>query len=270
MTASRIEFNPLDISREAYRIVAAEKTKLMFAGGIFYLFACLLLFFAKAAGDERLALLGDYGYSAAMFLGCQAVAMIACARALGVETPFLPSALVNDRTFWRFVGATIAGAAAAGFVTLLFLVGASAAVPDPSTVTSFFQADVVPVLLILVAGGVAAAWVALKATLMAPAVLLGEKISIRASWKRTRRMEFRLIAALVLTAALLVVLQSLARGYAAYVGAPELKVISALFSTVLRLVQAAACGALAGLVFARVIHAERAAATVEKRAESAR
>lgn len=264
MRASRIEFNPLDISREAYRIVAAEKSRLLFSGGIFYLFACLLLFLTKASGDKTIMALGDFGYTAAMFLGCQAVALLACARAIGVETPFLPSALVNDRTFWRFVGATLLGTLLASLTGLVFILLAGATVPDPKTVTSFLQPDVLPGLALLVVGALAAAWVALKATLMAPAALIGEKVSIRASWRRTKGMEFRLLASLVLVAALLMVLQSVSRGYAAHVGSPEIQVLSALFSTIVRLVQAAACGALAGLVFARVVLAERASATVEK------
>jgi hypothetical protein len=262
MPTSRIEFNPLDISREAYRIVATEKTKLLFAGGVFYLFACLLLFVTKASGDKSLTALGEYGYSAAMFLGCQAVAMIACAKALGVETPFLPSALLGDRTFWRFVGATLAGTTVAFLTGLAFLIVAAVIVPDPKALTSISQPEIAPVLAILGIGALVAGWVALKATLMAPAILLSEKVSVRASWRRTRRMEFRLLAALVLTAALLIVLQSLSRGYASYVGSSELQVLAALFSTVVRLIQSSACGALAGLVFARVATIERAAATV--------
>lgn len=262
MMNRRIEFNPLDVSREAYRVVMAEKTKLLFAGGVFYLFACLILFCARASGEPVLGALGDFAYSAALLLGCQAVAMVACAKALGISTAFLPSALVSDRTFWRFVGASAAGTTACLLAGFVFLVGAAMIVPAPKMLLSISGPRLFAALALVAAGALAAGWVALKTSLMTAAVLVGEKISIRASWKRTGGMEFRYLAALVLVSALIIVLQSLSRGYASHVGLPELVVLAELFGTVMRLVLAAVCGALAGLIFARVVEFEMASATV--------
>lgn len=262
MTAGRIEFHPLDISREAYTIVMSEKAKLLFAGGVFYLFACLVLFFARASGEPVMVALGDFAYSATLLLGCQAVAMVACAKALGISTAFLPSALISDRTFWRFVGASVASTTASLLTGLVFIIGAAVIVPAPKLLFSISEPRLFAALALVAGGALAAGWVALKTSLMTSAVLVGEKVSIRASWRRTGGMEFRYLAALVLVSALLIVLQSLGRGYASYMGSIELVVLAELFGTVMRLVLAAVCGALAGLIFARVVEFEMASVTV--------
>jgi hypothetical protein len=263
MRPRRIEFSTIEITREAYRIVIAEKGRLLFAGGVFFLFSLVLKLFAEASGSPAIVAFGADAAGIAKALGAIACGMLACANAIGVHAPFLPSAIINHRPFWGYVLATIVvffSIVAATFLSAFLtmpLVGFLQAVSDGEVLS------VILVFMFYILAGFAGVWASVNGSLVAPAKLAGERISIRGSWVRTKGMGFRLLAAYALAIFPFVVLTILAGFCRGRAGSLEVMMLLSILISLINFTSVAVWGALSGAVFARVVQVERAFASVE-------
>lgn len=255
MAQGRIDFNPVEITREAFQIVRDSALQIAFAGGIFYLLACVVVLVSRMMMTEGFLRIGDLGFTVISSLAGISVCMVTSARALGVTVPFLPSQLIHERQFWKFVLGWIIVGFLTAIPTLLGVASAVYLMPPQDSVTSFFDRALLPAAVSVGAGLIVTIIVAMRLSLMLPAIVIGEKISPLVSWQRTGPIFWKVLAASILTISLLVVLQSLVQGWSQQTQDPSLQMIASVVSTVISLVKYSAVGALYGLIMNLVVPA---------------
>jgi len=250
------DIRPLELATDSFVVVRESWVQILFAGGIFVLLSQLIVFFTKSSGVPAMVEMGNFGGSFTMLLATVAVSLVTCARVMGVQIPYLPSALINDRYFWKYVWAALVCAFLSLLAAAACVLVASFVVPL-STGLNFYSTP-----FLVTAGFAAVAWfvVYIRLFLVLPAVAIGEKVSLSASLRRTRGVSLKVALSVVIALGGFIVAEYIFKGAAPYGGDPASSAILNSLAVVLKLVRCAVEGALAGFIFMKVIDNESAPA----------
>ncbi|NTF18120.1 hypothetical protein G6L37_06855 [Agrobacterium rubi] len=246
------DIRPLELARNSIHTSRQSWLQILFAGGIFVLLAQLIIFFSRTSGIPTIVYLGDNVGSFTMFLATVAVSLVTSARVLGIQIPYLPSALINDRFFWRYVWGALVCAFLGGLAALACIgIGMAVILDDPAKLvftTPVYAAGVVACLVWLV--------VYTRLFMLLPAVVVGEKVSPVASWKRTRGIALKVGLAIVLAVGGFVIGEQLLRFIAGKSGDPATAVLLTSLSVGVKLFRCAVEGALAGYILNSILDEE--------------
>lgn len=250
MAINPAEIRPIELATDAIVTSRDSWLQIVFAGGIFVLLAQLIIYMTKMSGVEALAGLGAMTGSFAMFLSTVAVSLVTCARVLGVQIPYLPSALINEKQFWQYVW----GALLVAFLAMLAMgacVGVGSFMVIGTGVSDTQNAlRSLPLIISGLVGAVLWFGVYTRLFVLLPAVVVGEKVSPKASWKRTSGLAaFKIALAIVVSLGVFVIAEYMLKGAARYSGDPSLVVVLESLSVFFKLFRCAVEGALAGMVF---------------------
>lgn len=246
------DIRPLELAANSFVAVRESWVQILFAGGIFVLLSQLIVFFTKSSGIPAMVEMGNFAGSFTMLLATVAVSLVTCARVLGVQIPYLPSALINDRYFWKYVWAALVCSFLSVLAALACVLVASFVVPLSAGL------DFYSVPFLFTAGFAAVAWfiVYVRLFMVMPAVAIGEKVSLSASLRRTRGVSLKVALSVVIALGGFIVAEYVFKGAAPYGGDPASSALLNSLAVVLKLVRCAVEGALAGFIFKKALEAE--------------
>lgn len=255
MALKSSDIHPFELVREAFSIAKASWKHVMFSAGVFALLAALIAIFTGGA-SKPLDQVGQMAVMFTMFLATITAALVTSSRALGIEVPTLASALVNDRQFWRYVWGGVVCLFLMGLVVFAIFIAGVAMVPNLplSGVRNVSEIDLRPLYGAAVVGAVLSALLSVRLSLVLPAVIAGEKVSVAASWKRTRGITVKLALAAVVALGGFYVVGLAVKYVGAYGidGSPMVEVLSAA----IRIARSSVEGALAGIVMGKILDDE--------------
>lgn len=255
MALKSSDIHPFELVREAFSIAKASWKHVMFSAGVFALLAALIAIFTGGA-SKPLDQVGQMAVMFTMFLATITAALVTSSRALGIEVPTLASALVNDRQFWRYVWGGVVCLFLMGLVVLAIFIAGVAMVPNLPLpgVRNVSEIDLRPLYGAAVVGAVLSALLSVRLSLVLPAVIAGEKVSVAASWKRTRGITVKLALAAVVALGGFYVVGLAVKYVGAYGmdGSPMVEVLSAA----IRIARSSVEGALAGIVMGKILDDE--------------
>lgn len=248
MALTATDIRPLELATNAIVTAKDSLLQIAFAGGIFAIMSQLIVYIARASGSTAMVGFGDMASAFCMFLATVAVSIVTMAKVLGIETPYLPSALINEKPFWKYVWASVVVSflpvaaavvvAGVGHSVIVGVVGKLGSFMAPQYLGLFAFA--------LICWSV----VYLRLFLVLPAVLSGEKTSPSASWKRTSGIAMKLSLAIGLAVGAFVAAEFVLNAAAKFYGDPASGVLMNILATASKLFRCAVEGALAGSVFA--------------------
>jgi hypothetical protein len=257
MAMKSSDIRPYELVREALHLAQASWKQVAISAGIFALISGLIAVFASGASKE-FAQLGQMCGMFAMFLATLTASLVTSARALGVEIPTLASALINDRNFWRYVWGGIVCTFLAGLVMVVALLAGLATMPtipvpgikDPSAL------DLTPIYYAVPVGAVLSMLLSVRLSMLLPAIVVGEKVSVSKSWKRTRGLTAKLAIAAGMALGGFYVLQLLVTNVGGYAFGPEGAPFIETLAAAVRIARNAVEGALVGIVMAKILDDE--------------
>jgi hypothetical protein len=251
------DIRPTDLVREAFSLARDSWKQVALSAGVFALLAALIAIFTSG-GSKAVVQTGQMAVMFTMFLATLTASLVTSARALGIEIPTLASSLVNDRQFWRYVWGAVACTSLVALVVLAVFLGGLSTMPEiplpGGPLTGTF--DPMPLYIAAAAGAVLSALLSVRLSLVLPAIIAGEKVSIVGSWKRTRGITTKLVITAILALGGFYVLQLIVN----YAGVKALGLENASLvegmSAVVRIARNAVEGALAGIVMAKILDHE--------------
>jgi hypothetical protein len=256
------DIRPTDLARQAYSIALQSWQRVAFAGGVFALIASFVPAVASLFATYGFGQIGTFTSIFIMLLASLSAAMVTSARVLDVEVAYLPSALIHERLFWRYV---LAGLVCPLLIIALFL-GAFVVVSSnlPENFASLaragklnlFTSDYLLLHAAIIAAVVGMVVLTVRLSLMLPAVVIGEKVSVGKSWRRTRGIAWRLLLAMATALMPFYLATYIVRLASAAQTDPTGFIFYKTLSVVITLSKAAVEGALFGLVMLSVIEAE--------------
>lgn len=252
MAISSTDIHPVALAREAVQTVRESWLQVTFAGGIFVLLSLLIRFLAGTTDVREMVFMGDAAASFSMFLATLAAALVTSARVLGVDIPYLPSALINERYFWRYVWRG---------VICLMVVGSVVAVCSFVGFSFVEGRDFRPFYAGAAAGALLSGFLYVRLSMMLPGAAAGEKVSLTASWRMTRGIWIRIGLAMVLALGGFLAGEFLLKGLSALTADPASHLVLAGFGIFLKIVRCAVEGALAAQIFLAVLSSQETSAS---------
>jgi hypothetical protein len=256
------DIRPIDLIREAFALAKDSWKQVALSAGVFALLAALIAIFTSG-GSKTVVQTGQMAVMFTMFLSTLTASLVTSARALGIEIPTLASSLVNDRQFWRYVWGAVACTSLVALVVLVVFLGGLSTMPEiplPGVpLTGTF--DPTPLYIAAAVGAVLSALLSVRLSLVLPAIIAGEKVSIAGSWRRTRGITTKLVATAILALGGFYVLQLIVNyGGVKALGLENASLVEGA-SAVVRIARNAVEGALAGVVMAKILDHEAVSQT---------
>lgn len=246
------DIRPIELMKEAFALSRDSWKQVAISAGVFALLAALIAIFTRG-GSAALDQAGQMAVMFTMFLATIAAGLVTSARALGIEVPTLASGMVNDRQFWRYVWGGVVCMFLIGIVMLAVFVTGLYMTPNLPLPGIKAAGPFDPTLIYIAAivGTALSALLSVRLSLVLPAVIAGERVSVAGSWRRTRGITTKLVITAALVLGGFYVLQ-LGVKYGGPAGDPMIEMASA----VVRIVRSAVEGALAGIVMAKILDDE--------------
>lgn len=253
---------PLKLTGRAFGIARDSWQKVAFAGGVFAVIAAAITYFGGLSGDPATAqLVGSFG-SLVMLLAGISASLVTSTVALGLKKAYMPSILIKDRAFWRYVWAGIACILIIGAIAGGIIMAGMASVPGDifhrlsTAPNSVLTLTYLPAFVAVVLGVLAIVVLSVRLSLMVPAAAAGEKVSLTSSWRRTRGIFFRLLLATAVSSAPFYAALVLLNRAVDQFSDPVAVAAVGFMAVIVKLAKAAVEGALGGLVMVEILKVE--------------
>lgn len=257
MALKSSDIRPVLLAQQAFSAGRESWKEVAMSAGIFALLSALITVFTPVASRE-VALFAEMAGMFTMFLATITASLVTSARVLGVEIPALASAMVNDRQFWRYVWGGVVCTFLAGLVAVVVVLGGLSMVPNIPVpgVKDSGTLDLTPVYCAIPVGAILSVLLAVRLSMVLPAVVVGEKVSVSASWRRTRGITMKIALAALVTLGGFYAVELLVKYVGAYALGPDAAPLIATAKAVLRIARSAVEGALAGIVMSHILDEE--------------
>lgn len=257
MALKASDIRPIELVREAFATARGSWKQIAFSAGVFALLAALIAIFTSG-GSKQLDQTGQLGVMFTMFLATLTASLVTSARALGIEIPTLASALVNDRQFWRYVWGGVVCTFLLGLAMFAVFLGGLSMMPNIPLpgVKSTVPFDPTPLYIAAIVGVILSALLSVRISMVLPAVVAGEKVSVVGSFRRTRGITIKLVLAAIAALGGFYLLQLGVKYGGALSFGPEGSPLVEMVSAVVRIARSAVEGALAGIVMAKILDDE--------------